>query len=85
MSILLWIIFGAIAGWLASILVGENGRIGILGDIIIGIVGAVIGGYISSIFGGPTVTGFNLVSLIVAVAGAVLLLWLVQMFTRSKA
>lgn len=84
MSILLWIIFGAIAGWLASMIVGENGRIGLVGDIVVGIVGAFIGGFVSQLFGGPGVSGFNLVSLLVAIVGAVLLLVIVQALTRTK-
>ncbi len=74
MSILTWIIFGAIAGWLASIITGRNERMGCLGNIAVGIVGALLGGAIFSALGGTGVTGFNLWSFLVAVVGAVLLL-----------
>lgn len=84
MSIILWIIFGGLAGWLASMIVGENGRIGLLGDIVVGIVGAVIGGFVSQFFGGPAVTGFNLISLLVAVIGAAILLGLVELVTSKR-
>ena len=72
MSILVWIIFGAIAGWLAHVLTGRGG--GLITNIIVGIVGAFLGGFIMSLFGGGGVTGFNLYSFFVAVVGAVVLL-----------
>ena len=72
MSILVWIIFGAIAGWLAHLLTGRGG--GLITNIIVGIVGAFIGGFLMSFMGGGGVTGFNLYSFFVAVLGAVVLL-----------
>ncbi len=74
MSILAWIILGGIAGWIASMIAGNNESQGLIGNIFIGIVGAFIGGFLISLLGGEGVTGFNLWSLIVAVAGATLLL-----------
>lgn len=77
MGIILWVIFGAIAGWIASMIMKTN--TGILGDIIIGIVGALLGGFIArSVFNVGGVSGFNLYSFIVAILGAVLLLWIVK-------
>ncbi|NJN96503.1 MAG: GlsB/YeaQ/YmgE family stress response membrane protein [Anaerolineales bacterium] len=72
MGILVWIIFGAIAGWLAHIITGRGG--GLIANIIIGIIGAFIGGFLMSLVGGGGVTGFNLYSFFVAVLGAVVLL-----------
>jgi uncharacterized membrane protein YeaQ/YmgE (transglycosylase-associated protein family) len=72
MNILVWIIFGALAGWVAHLLTGRGG--GLIFNIIVGIVGAFIGGFIMSILGGGGVTGFNLYSFFVAVLGAVVLL-----------
>jgi uncharacterized membrane protein YeaQ/YmgE (transglycosylase-associated protein family) len=80
MGIILWIIFGAIAGWIASAIMG-SGK-GLLMDIVIGIVGAVLGGFIMSQFGKGGVSGFNLYSLLVAVLGAVVLLWIVKAVRR---
>ena len=74
MGILTWILFGAIAGWLASILAGRNERMGCFANIAVGIVGALIGGAIFSALGGSGVTGFNLWSLFVAVIGAIVFL-----------
>jgi uncharacterized membrane protein YeaQ/YmgE (transglycosylase-associated protein family) len=85
-NILAWIIVGGIAGWLASLLV-RGGGIGIVGDIIVGIVGALIGGFVLSLLlpGTFGFTGFNLGSLIIAFIGAVILLFIVKLFTGSRA
>jgi len=82
MNILVWIIFGALAGWLASIIMKRNAQMGALANIIVGIVGAFIGGLIFNAFGVAGVTGFNLQSILVAVIGAVVLLWLVSLVRR---
>ncbi len=76
MSILLWVVFGAIVGWLASLIMKTRG--GLLMDIIVGIVGAVIGGFVMSMMGGAGVYGFNLYSFIVALVGSVILLAIVK-------
>jgi uncharacterized membrane protein YeaQ/YmgE (transglycosylase-associated protein family) len=83
MGIIAWIVLGGIAGWIASIIAGNNSQQGIIGNIIVGIVGAFIGGFIFKLFGGEGVTGFNLWSLIVAVAGATLLLLIFRGFRRA--
>jgi len=72
MGILAWIVFGAIAGWLAHLLTGRGG--GLITNIVVGIVGAFIGGFLMSFIGGGGVGGFDLYSLLVAVGGAVVLL-----------
>jgi uncharacterized membrane protein YeaQ/YmgE (transglycosylase-associated protein family) len=81
MGILLWIVFGAIAGWIASIITKTSN--GLLLDIVIGIVGAVIGGWIMNAVGTTGTTGFNLWSLLVSVLGAVVLLTLVKALRRT--
>ena len=73
MYIITWIIFGLIAGFIASKLVNNTGE-GLVLDTILGIVGAVVGGYIFHAFGAAGVTGFDLYSLLVAIVGAVVLL-----------
>jgi uncharacterized membrane protein YeaQ/YmgE (transglycosylase-associated protein family) len=80
MNLILWIIFGAIAGWLASILMGRNAQMGALANIIVGIIGALIGGFVMNAFGAQGVTGFNLTSLIVAILGAIVPLFLIGLF-----
>ena len=83
-NILLWIILGAVAGWLASLVVKTNHQQGILLDIVVGIVGAFIGGWIFSLFGaGGFGEGNILYSLLVAFVGAVVLLFIVKAVRRS--
>jgi uncharacterized membrane protein YeaQ/YmgE (transglycosylase-associated protein family) len=82
MSFLIWIIFGALAGWLASLIMKSDAQQGALMNIIVGIVGAFLGGFIFEQFGASGVTGFNLYSLLVAVIGAVLLIWIVRAVRR---
>jgi uncharacterized membrane protein YeaQ/YmgE (transglycosylase-associated protein family) len=72
MGILLWIIFGAIAGWVASSLMGTND--GLVMNIALGIIGAILGGWLMSFIGESGVTGFNLYSFLVAIVGAVVLI-----------
>jgi len=74
MGILLWILFGALAGWIASMIMKTDAQQGLLGNIAVGIIGALIGGFVMSTVGGAGVTGFNLYSLLVAVLGAVILI-----------
>jgi len=75
MSIIAWIALGLIAGFLASKIVSGSGQ-GLLLDIVLGIVGAVVGGYLFAAFGATGVTGFNLWSMLVAIVGAGLVLWI---------
>lgn len=84
MNILLWIVFGALAGWIASLIMGTNRQQGCLMDIVVGVVGAFLGGLVFSLFGGQGVTGFNIYSLLVAVLGAVVLLWIVGAVRRRR-
>ncbi|HLY13485.1 MAG TPA: GlsB/YeaQ/YmgE family stress response membrane protein [Candidatus Limnocylindrales bacterium] len=73
MGIISWIVLGAIAGFLANLLIG--GGEGVLGTIILGIVGAVVGGYIASaIFHKGDVSGVNIESIVISVLGAILVL-----------
>ena len=74
MGILSWIVLGAIAGWLASIVTKRNDRMGCISNIIAGVVGAGVGGWIFNLFGASGVTGFNWTSLMVAFVGAVIVL-----------
>jgi uncharacterized membrane protein YeaQ/YmgE (transglycosylase-associated protein family) len=82
MGILLFILLGGIAGWIASMLMGTNSQQGILLNVVVGIVGAFLGGLVFNLFGAYGVTGFNLWSLAVAIFGAVLLLGFVRLVRR---
>ena len=84
MSIIGWIVLGLLAGWIAG-MVMRGGGYGIVGDIVLGILGAIIGGWITGILTGTDlVNGFNLMSLIVAVLGAVVLSAISRAFTGSR-
>jgi uncharacterized membrane protein YeaQ/YmgE (transglycosylase-associated protein family) len=76
MGILLWVIFGGIAGWIASMIV--KSQQGVALDIFTGIVGAVLGGWLMSLVGYGGVTGFNAYSFIVAIIGSIVLLAIVK-------
>lgn len=82
MSLIGWIVLGALAGWVASIIMGRNDRMGCIMNIVVGIVGAFLGGWIFSLFGGSGITGFNLYSFLVALVGAVVLLAILGLFMR---
>ena len=84
MSVLGWIFFGLIAGFIASKIVNRRGE-GVVLDILLGIVGALIGGWLFHVFGAAGVTGFNLYSLLVAVLGAIVLLVLYHAITGKRA
>lgn len=80
LNIIVWIIVGAIAGWLASIVMKTNSQQGLMQDIIIGIVGGFLGGIILNALGvGGAVTGLNIASILTAFIGAIVLLGLLRM------
>ena len=83
MSIIAWIILGLIAGFIASKIVNKSGE-GIFLDILLGIIGALVGGWLFRAFGMHGVTGFNLYSLIVAVAGAIVFLVVYHLLFSRK-
>jgi uncharacterized membrane protein YeaQ/YmgE (transglycosylase-associated protein family) len=74
MSFLIWIVLGLVAGFIASKIVSKHGE-GLVLDIVLGVVGAVVGGWLFGLFGGSGVSGLNLHSLLVAVVGAVVVLF----------
>jgi uncharacterized membrane protein YeaQ/YmgE (transglycosylase-associated protein family) len=85
-NIIVWIIVGAIAGWLASVVMGTNHAQGLLTDIIVGIVGGFLGGILLNALGvGAAVTGLNLPSILTAFIGAVVLLALVRLLRNGVA
>jgi uncharacterized membrane protein YeaQ/YmgE (transglycosylase-associated protein family) len=75
MSIIAWIVIGALAGWLASKMLGRDNEMGWMSNILVGILGAIVGGLIMALVGGDGVSGFNLYSVLVAIGGALLLLF----------
>ena len=84
MSFLAWIVLGLISGLIASKIVNKAGE-GILMDIVLGVVGAVLGGWLFNTFGHMGVTGVNLYSILVAVVGAVIVLFIYHALFRGSA
>lgn len=84
MGILTWIIFGAIVGIIAKWLMPGRDPGGIIITILLGVAGALFGGFIASALGLGDVTGFNLWSLIIAVLGAILLLFIYRQVQRRR-
>ncbi|RJQ35398.1 GlsB/YeaQ/YmgE family stress response membrane protein [Candidatus Parcubacteria bacterium] len=82
MGVILWIIFGGLVGWIASLIMKTDAQQGIVMNVIIGIVGAVIGGFIMSLFGERGVGDFNLYSFLVALLGACALIAIVRAVRR---
>jgi uncharacterized membrane protein YeaQ/YmgE (transglycosylase-associated protein family) len=76
MEIIIWIVFGALVGWVASMVMSSSG--GLVWDIVVGIIGSVIGGFIMNFFGQSGVGGFNLYSFVVALIGACVLIAIVR-------
>jgi len=84
MGLILWIIFGALVGWIASMIMKTDAEQGAVANIIVGIVGALIGGGISRLLGGRGITGFNLTSIFLAIIGSVVLLFFVRLLSSDR-
>ena len=82
MNIIYWIVFGLIAGAIANF-IAPSSQGGILGSIVLGIIGAVVGGYLGQKFFGVGVTGFNIMSFVVAVAGSLLVIFVSRLLVRG--
>ena len=74
MGIIAWIIMGALAGWIASKIMGTDEEQGAFANILVGIIGALVGGFVFNAFGGSGVNGFNLYSLLVVTLGSIVVL-----------
>lgn len=74
MSFLAWIVLGLLAGFIGSKIVNKRGE-GLFLDIVLGIVGAIVGGWLAGFFEGGGVSGLNLYSLVIAVVGAIVVLF----------
>lgn len=86
-NFIVWIIVGAIIGWVASKIMGTSGRQGLLLDIVVGIVGALLAGwFLTPLFGVSTINqaNFSLPALLVSLLGAVILLAIVRLISRAS-
>ena len=84
MSVLAWIVLGLIAGFIASKLVNRAGG-NLLLDLILGVVGAFVGGFLFTRFGAAGVTGLNIYSILVAIIGAVVVLFIYHAIAGRRA
>ena len=82
MGIFTWIILGLVVGFIAKLLMPGNDPGGFVVTILLGIAGALLGGFLGTYFNVGDVTGFNMVSLALAVGGAMLLLLLYRLLIR---
>lgn len=82
MTIIYWIIFGLIVGSIANF-IAPSSMGGIVGSIVLGIIGAVVGGYLGQMFFGVGVSGLNVMSFVVATAGALIVLFIAGLLTRG--
>jgi len=84
MNILIWILFGALVGWLASVITHDDGRMGIIAYILVGLVGSVLGGLIASQLNIATIATFSWAGLGFSVLGAVILLIILGAFRGRR-
>ena len=84
MNWLAWIILGGMAGWIASMLTRNNARMGLLANILVGIIGAFVGTFLLNQFGSKGMSGFNIYTLLVAILGATVLLWLFNLLRGRR-
>ena len=75
-----WIILGGLAGFVAKMVMHEEG--GLLKNIVLGVIGGLVGGGIVELLGGSGVNGFNVYSFVVAVLGAILLIFIARMIKK---
>lgn len=87
MGIILWLVIGGVVGWLASIVMRRDGSQGIFLNIVVGVIGAMLGGWlIGPLVGAPSINSgqLSIGSLLVSFLGAVILLAIVNLFTRNR-
>ncbi len=89
MGIIIWLIVGGVVGWLASLIMRRDAQQGLLLNIVVGIIGAFIGGWLGGMLGiggGDINDGdFSMSGLLLSLVGAVVLLAIVNLFTRGRA
>ena len=86
-NFIVWLIAGALVGWVASIIMKTSGQQGLVIDIVVGVVGAFLAGYfLSPVFGVSTINqgNFSLPALLVSLLGAVILLFIVRLVRRAR-
>ena len=88
MNLIIWLVVGGVIGWVASLIMKTDAQQGMILNIVVGVVGALLGGWLlSPLVGAGTVNqgDFSLMGLLVSLAGAVVLLFVVNLVRRGKA
>ena len=88
MNLIIWLVVGGVIGWLASLVMRTDGQQGVVLNVVVGIIGAMLGGWLlSPLIGAGTVNqgDFSLMGLLVSFGGAIILLFVVNMFRRGAA
>jgi uncharacterized membrane protein YeaQ/YmgE (transglycosylase-associated protein family) len=85
MGILLWVVFGLIAGAVAKYVMPGNAPGGIVATIILGIIGAVVGGFLGTLVGFGNISGFDLRSMALAVGGGIVVLLIYGLVSKGRA
>ncbi len=86
MNLIIWLVIGGVLGWIASIIMRTNNQQGIFLNVVVGVIGALLGGWLlSPLFGAGTInqSDFSLPSLLVSLLGAIILLAIVNLFSRK--
>ena len=81
MGILSWLLLGALAGWIVSLLMKNDAEQGAIGNIIVGVIGGLIGGFLGRQYFGSDVNGLNLHSVVLAILGGLVFSYLLRLFT----
>ena len=84
MGIIAWIVLGALAGWIASMIMKTDAQMGTYANIAVGIVGAFVGGLTVRFLTGDSVDTFSITGLVVAVIGSMILLAIVKVATGGS-
>jgi len=84
LNTILWMVFGALVGWVANIMMKRNSQMGAIANIFVGVTGAAFGGLLIKLFGTGDLSGFNFYYLLLAILSAAVLLFLVGL-TQSDA
>lgn len=83
-GIITWIVIGGLAGWVASMITKTDAQQGVIGNIVAGIIGAFVGGFLVGLLGGEGFTGFNIWSFLVALLGAIVVLFIWRAITGRR-
>lgn len=84
MYILLWLLFGGLIGWVASLLTQNNSKMGAFANVFVGLIGAIIGGLFTTLIGWGTVSMFTWQGTLFSILGAVALLTVINLFDRRR-